>query len=674
MSAVKRIPEALRRAYILVLSPLAAAAPLPLFWTEGALPAAVLLYECSVLLIWARARAGQPVRLSDTILNAIGLSYFVWLGFEVSVLHHGLLRSVSHLLLFTAIAKLASLKRPGEARTALLVLFLLTLASASSSTHVSSLFYFLLIAVVGFRTLGRMAVLADFEDAPPDRILTSVPTGGLAAAALLGAILVTVPLFYSLPRLRSPFALAPFRADDALTTALAADRVELDSFGAAKKSDRVVLRMDARPERLLGRVLRLREAVFTDYRSGVWTRNPYARPAMRPRGDVALPALRPGQRLDGTVAIELNLPVNGFLFLPYGAAGLDLDRGFPVNLPDGVVQVATRRRAVQYTVGIRPERQPRGAGVSAIDPAAVPAEVREYAAKLTGDLSEPRAIYSRIENHLAEKFVYTLDPPAAPGDPIVHFLTRSRAGHCEFFASAAAMMLASRGIPARLVTGSYGGEVGLLSRGIVVRARNLHAWVEADLDGTGFVVLDPTPASGIPEATSRVSVWSRLGAFAREVEFFYDRRILGFDSIDQAQVFENARQSFGRAAQEVGSWGKLLRGRNAGRSGAAVVAGIAVLTLLILLARGEALRRSVPPATGAYLTLRRLLARKLGAVPASVPPAEVARLYAREVPPAAADARAVVDVYCRAQFGGEAVGADERRQLVERVRRLKKLA
>jgi hypothetical protein len=668
------IPEGLRRAYILVLAPLAMAAPIPLFWTEGALPAAVLLYECSVLLILWRARAGHPVRLSDTILNAIGLSYFVWLGFEVSVLHHGLLRSVSHLLLFTGIAKLASLKRPGEARTALLVLFLLTLASASSSTHVTSLLYFVLIAVIGFRTLGRMAVLADFEDAPPDRVLTAVPTSGLAAAAIAGAIFVTVPLFYSLPRLRSPFAVAPFRVDDALATALAADRVDLESFGAAKKSDRVVLRLDARPERLLGRVLRLREAVFTDYRSGVWTRNAYGRGSLRSRGDFGIPALRPGERFDGRVSIDLNLPINGFLFLPYGTTALELDRGFPAALPDGVVQVAARRRAVQYTVGVREQRQPRGAGVSAIDPAIVPPEIRDYAAKLTGDLTDPLAIYSRIHEHLQQKFVYTLDPPPAAGDPIVQFLTRSRAGHCEFFASAAAMMLASRGIPARLVTGSYGGEIGLLSRSIVVRAGNLHAWVEADLDGRGFMVLDPTPPSGIPEATSRVSVWSRLGAVAREVEFFYDRRILGFDALDQAQAFDQARQSFGRAAEEVGSWGRLLRGRGDARTGAAAVVGIAALAAAVLLARRGARRRARGPAKSAYLTLRHLLARRVGALSAALPPARVADLYARTVPAAAGEARAVVDLYCRSEFGGEAVSGEEAAKLRETVRRLRKLA
>jgi len=70
----------------------------------------------------------------------------------------------------------------------------------------------------------------------------------------------------------------------------------------------------------------------------------------------------------------------------------------------------------------------------------------------------------------------------------------------------------------------------------------------------------------------------------------------------------------------------------------------------------------------------RLLAKRRGFVPDSVPPAEVARLFGREVPPGAGDARAVVEVYTASAFGGVEPGPEERRELRERIRRLKKLA
>ena len=669
------IPSGLRRAYVLVLGPVAALAPVPLFWTEGALPLALAAYEAAVLLLWARARAGNPIRLSDSVLNAVGLSYFLWLALEFVVLKHGLLRSVSHLLLFTAIAKLASLKRPGEARTALLVLFLLTLASASSVTHAASLLYFAAMALLSIRALGRLAVLADFEDAPPDRVLSSVPTGGVAASLIVVSGLIAAPLFYSLPRIRSPFLTPPVRIDDALSTTLSADKVDLETFGAAKRNDRVVLRMNVSPDRAISRALRLREAVFTDYRGGVWTRNPYARGgrfAPRRIPDTSAAAERAGERLAGRVSVDLNPFANGFLFLPYGATAVQLDRGFPISLSDGMARLPTNRRSVRYSAGIR-RVEPRALGATAIDPAAVPPEVRQYAERLTGDLTSAPEIARRIRDHFARDFVYTLEPPAGTGDPIANFLLRTKAGHCEFFASAAALMLTARGIPARLVTGSYGGEIGFLSSAVVVRGTNLHAWVEADLGGQGFVVFDPTPPSGIPAATSRPSFWRGLESVGREVEFFYDRRILGFDAFDQSQFIDSARQAIASASERLPAWQNLLKKR-AGQIFTAFLAAM-ILFVSSKLWRGLRRRRArVPDTTRAYLRLRSLLRRRIGALAPSVPPVEVARLFSEKVPAGAEDAQAVVKVYCEAAFGGRYPEESVETEIGERIKRLKKLA
>jgi len=669
------IPDGLRRASFEVLAPLALVAPVPLVWTGGASWFAVLLYEFALLLLWRWARKGRPARLSNSVLNALGLSYLLWLGFEVVTLRHGLLRSVSHLLLFTAIAKLASLKRPGEVRTALLVIFLIILASASSSTHVSSFIYFGVLALVAFRALARLAVLADFDDAPPERVLRSVPTRGMAAVAILLGATLAGPLFLTLPRLRRPFAVTPFRVEDAFSTALAADRVDLESFGSAKRSEQIVLRMEVEPETALPRVLRLREAVFTEYNHGVWTRGGAARNrlgAEAERAERSILQTRAQQLRIGHLSVDLNLTVNAFLFLPYGADGLEVEREFPTPLKDGVVRLAGGGRSVRYTVGVRGVEQ-RGVGSSVIDPAAVPREIRDYAQTLTGDLTEPMEIYYRIRDHFSRRFLYTLDPPRGKGDPLVHFLLRSKAGHCEFFASAAALMLTARGIPSRLVTGSYGGEMGLFSRALVVRGGNLHAWVEADVDGRGFTVLDPTPDVGIPPAQSRLS-WSRFFSnLGREIEFFYDRRILGFDSLDQIRIFEALRQAVSGAGRGLASWKEFLGGPGLRRVGPAALLLALALAALALVRR--AMRRApATEATRAYLVLRRLVASRTGGLSSSVPPFEVARLFGESFPEAREEAAAVVSLYCSCAFGGRDLSSEIGRGLSERVKRLKKLA
>jgi transglutaminase-like putative cysteine protease len=668
VTRARPMPEGLSRAYLLVLAPAAFLAPLPLAWTGGASRKAILLYELALAFLWWRARRGRPVRISDAAMNVAGLVYLAWLGFSAATLRPGLLLTVAHLLLFTGLAKLASLKRPSEARLALLVIFLVTLASASSSTHVSSALYFAAAAWIGFRTLGLLAVLADFDDAPPDRVLTAVPTRGLTAVAVLGGALCTAPLFFALPRLHGPFALTPFRVEDALGKALVSDRVDLESFGAAKRSDRVILRLSSESELAPEDSLRLREAVFTDYLDGVWTRDPRLGPRRGERAAHTLqaPEGRPGGA--AVISVDLNVFGQGFLFLPYGSSTVQVERGRAVELPDGVMQVSSSRGPVRYQTELR-RVAPRGAGRGAISPADVPAEIQKYAIELTAGLSEPRAIARGIAEHFAKDFVYTLDPPRGAGDPLVHFLLRSKAGHCEYFASAAAMMLTARGIPARLVTGSYGGEEGLFSRTIVVRAQNLHAWVEVELDATGFQVFDPTPPGGLPPALQAYSLLSRLAALGREIEFFYDRRVLGFDAADQVGAIETARESLAAAA---GSLAALRESaRDVSPASLASVLGAGLLGWMIWRGLSRARRRH-GPATQAYLALRHLLARKRGAVLPSTPPAEVARLFAETVSGSREDARAVVAVYCASAFGGVEPGPDTVRQLSERVRRLKK--
>lgn len=664
----------LARAYLLVLGPAALLAPLPLFWTRGASPVAIALYESALVLLFLRARVGRPVRLSDAILNTIGLSYFFWLAIETALLRPGLLRSVSHLLLFTAIAKLASLKRPSEARTALLVVFLIVLAAVSSSTHVVSLAYCAVMAILAFRTLGRLAVLADFDEGPPLRILKAVPTAGLSAAAIAGGALLAAPLFFVLPRLHGPFALSPIRLEDAAQTAVATDRVDLDSFPGAKLSDRVVLRLTVDPPVAFPELLRLREAVFTQYRNGVWTRNARAVRERPSRSAIRLVEdMLPAEDRLARVSVDENIFGSGFLFLPYRTTHLRVERGRPDLRPDGTVQVASSRATVHYEASVG-KTEARGAGIAAIDPAVVPREVADYARKLTQGLTNPEQIAETIVGHFQTGFIYTLDPPKGTGDPLANFLLRSKAGHCEYFASAAAMMLASRGIPARLVTGSYGGEVGALSESIVVRGMNLHAWVEADLDGTGFQVLEPTPPLGIPPARSHVSWWRRLITVGREIEFFYDRRILGFDSADQIQLTEAFRDSFSHATHSLKFWKGAPGGVLSSRAKVAIVF-LALVVLGLIGLRGMARRPAVPPATRAYLALRRLLAQRAGRIVGpGVAPAEVARLFEAAAPASSEDVRAVVNAYCEDAFGGRATDPATARELRVRLRRLKRIA
>ncbi|MCX6597052.1 MAG: transglutaminaseTgpA domain-containing protein [Acidobacteria bacterium] len=104
-----------------------------------------------------------------------------------------------------------------------------------------------------------------------------------------------------------------------------------------------------------------------------------------------------------------------------------------------------------------------------------------------------------IENYLRTQFAYTLDGVGSPvDDPLAHFLFERRAGHCEYFASAMAAMLRAVDVPSRVITGFQGGEFNPYSKWTVLRASDAHAWVEAFIEGRGWVTFDPTPADPNP--------------------------------------------------------------------------------------------------------------------------------------------------------------------------------
>src|SRR5262249_14731214 len=65
-----------------------------------------------------------------------------------------------------------------------------------------------------------------------------------------------------------------------------------------------------------------------------------------------------------------------------------------------------------------------------------------------------------IESHLRSDYGYTLElPKTAVTDPLAYFLFTRKKGHCEYFASAMAVMLRALGIPSRLATGFQSGAL-----------------------------------------------------------------------------------------------------------------------------------------------------------------------------------------------------------------------
>ena len=134
----------------------------------------------------------------------------------------------------------------------------------------------------------------------------------------------------------------------------------------------------------------------------------------------------------------------------------------------------------------------------------------------------PRDRVAAIEERLEADYTYSLRYERDPDrDPAVQFLTESKLGHCEYFATGMVLAARQAGVPARLVTGFRSTEVSPFGGHRIVRSRDAHAWAEVYLDG-GWEEIDPSPqnsleqgatASFLQGARDDLSVfWERYGA------------------------------------------------------------------------------------------------------------------------------------------------------------------
>jgi transglutaminase-like putative cysteine protease len=120
---------------------------------------------------------------------------------------------------------------------------------------------------------------------------------------------------------------------------------------------------------------------------------------------------------------------------------------------------------------------------------------------------DKNGIYSRRSRH------------ADAEDPTGSFLFGDRIGYCVHFAHAAAFLLRSRGVPARVAAGYCVPES---DRGggstIMIRGGSGHAWPEVYIEGVGWVVVDPTPERTLdpPDPAADQGLQRMLGQMLRE--------------------------------------------------------------------------------------------------------------------------------------------------------------
>jgi hypothetical protein len=232
-----------------------------------------------------------------------------------------------------------------------------------------------------------------------------------------------------------------------------------------------------------------------------------------------------GGQAEGSIEI-LRQPMNSdVLPVPYGAQSVRSDSEFPIAHRDDGKWIAqgSQTHSVRYEADYGKFRA-NALGESPVPAdlafdAKIFAETARLARSLAAGAASDDEKLARVEKFFREGgFSFELGAVAAakPGErhPLERFLFETKKGHCELFASAAALLLRAMGVPARLTVGfrlraPNSGDV------LTVRSSDAHAWVEAWRKTRGWSPIDPTPTASEPNwiGDTASEIYDRVGAY-----------------------------------------------------------------------------------------------------------------------------------------------------------------
>jgi transglutaminase-like putative cysteine protease len=563
-------------------------------------PLAVIVGACIAVRVfmvagWVRYEPGPRS------ITAITLAYICFYPIDYFFISDGFLEATVHLLFFLAVVKVLSAKTERDFTYVKLIAFMELLAASILS---ASPLFFLFLA---FFLLFALATFAGTEmrrsASRPVSIVRSGLYGfnrrlsGMVAGLFVGIILMTGGLFFLLPRT----ARAAFQHLIAPQYHLPgfSNEVVLGKLGEIKRQSTAVMHVRFEENTAMP-PLKWRGAALVRFDGRRWSGGNAPGDALAtdrgvvPLVDPEIRTRRPGRRF--WYDVQLKDIAGNTLFFAGTPEMIQIRVPFIYRTPAQTFRLAGMgSNGLSYSAqSLFDDQDPAGRS----EPGDLPTElVHEYTRLpeidgripvLARQLTEPyptiRTKARAIEDYFRTKFGYTLELlPEEVSDPLAHFLFVRKKGHCEYFASAMAVMLRSLGVPARVVTGFQGGLRNPVNGWYVVRASDAHSWVEAWLPERGWTTFDPTPPDPNMES---VNWMTQIGFYLDAAEVFWQDWVLNYDLDRQATLANRVEESSRRLSW---SWAENSAARLTAqlRNAATVVwnnvAGV-LLTLGILIA------------------------------------------------------------------------------------------
>jgi hypothetical protein len=557
-------------------------------------PLTCVIAPLALLYKGVRLWRGQAPELSPTRATWLVIGYlaffpvdifFVSRAFVANSTNPALLAALLaaiHFLVFVMLVRMYSATTDRDALFLAMLAFAAMLAASILTVDTSFLilfFIFMLFGVAAFigLELRRAAIgtlTSSFGRQPAEERRLSRALSLAALSVAVGSIVLGGVLFFVFPRFTAGY-LSRASMQPSLMTGFSND-IELGQIGEIKKNSEVVMRV--KTGKPVGYpMLRWRGIALTNFDGKRWTNPEHTNETVRalPDGWIFLRDARQTAALNGTslqYTVFLQPVATSAIFVP--SEPVSLKGSFSPNNAnvDGYI---FRDSTGSLFNPFHNFSQVRYSGLSRLPkldvqqlrattdayPAAIRAEYLQLPAELDGRIPElakqmtarANTSYDKarsIENFLRSRFGYTLNLVGKPGDdPLAHFLFVTRAGHCEYFASAMTILLRTLDIPAREVNGFLPGEYNDLAGDYIVRASDAHSWVEVYFPGSGWVTFDPTPP-----AAENSGLLSRLAKYIDWFELSWNEWVINYDFGHQVQMAQTLQRSSRSWTQSLRAW------------------------------------------------------------------------------------------------------------------------
>lgn len=539
----------------------------------------------------------------------------------------------------------------------------------------------------------------------------SLPVRRLPATAIALIIFIAalaLPLFFMLPRVGG----AGFGGNQGglSTSSGFSDSVTLGGFGRINQSDEVVMRvkLEGKPES--GDSLYFRGAALDSFDNRAWSKAKMGAKEPFIKGDRELVQVDFPKNRDNlviqTVYLEpLDTPILFALTRAVAVQG-----NFPILYKDAYGAISFQRSFERISYKVISDRGTPSIEQLRKDTALYTTDVQNYrdlppiydhriaelAAEVTANAKNRYDKARAVEHYLQTNFGYTLEQKAGGSQPLADFLFNVREGHCEYFASAMAVMLRTQGIATRIVNGFHGGEYNDAADVTVVRQRNAHAWVEVYFPGEdAWVTFDPTPSSGDGGVGANTGIVGTMSKYLEAFETIWIQYFVAYDNQGQRSLARTVRSGIVDYQERISSylghtqdilteWMKDIRGdkgfearRDAVGYAIAYIAGVAlVLTLIFFLVRkiirlefwkrlrSRILEGRSKSAVEFYERMQRVLANRGLVRSPDETPLEFA--FAVGIP----DVVAITERYNRVRFGAADLSPAEANEVEELLRKM----